>query len=123
MLTLTVALFNMLDAFGAVNAIERFLSPALVFASIPGVFVRLALAKYLGGGTACYSVMVDLIHTGKLLPSEVNRAAGFLVNSFDLPGIGIFLGISARFPRIFRYAAPGALAGILLRTLIHGFIF
>ncbi|SYK48119.1 hypothetical protein [Klebsiella pneumoniae] len=30
---------------------------------------------------------------------------------------------SARFPRIFRFALPGALAGIAFRTLLHLFIW
>jgi hypothetical protein len=32
----------------------------------------------------------DLIHSGNLTVNEINRA-GFLINSFDLPGIGIFM--------------------------------
>nr|MDQ6121452.1 hypothetical protein [Klebsiella pneumoniae subsp. pneumoniae] len=58
----------------------------------------------------------DLIHSGNLTVNEINRSAGFLINSFDLPGIGIFMGISARFLRIFRFALPGALAGIAFHT-------
>jgi hypothetical protein len=63
----------------------------------------------------------DLIHSGNPV-NEINRSAGFLINSFDLPGIGIFMGISARL-RIFRFALPGALAGIAFRTLLHLFIW
>ncbi|EPK6544661.1 MULTISPECIES: hypothetical protein [Klebsiella pneumoniae complex] len=65
----------------------------------------------------------DLIHSGNLTVNEINRSAGFLINSFDLPGIGIFMGISDRFLRIFRFALPGALAGIAFRTLLHLFIW
>ncbi|HBY6154136.1 TPA: hypothetical protein MHL25_23110 [Klebsiella pneumoniae] len=61
----------------------------------------------------------DLIHSGNLTVNEINRSAGFLINSFDLPGIGIFMGISARFLRIFRFALPG----IAFRTLLHLFIW
>ncbi|AVO98223.1 TPA: hypothetical protein MIH26_26595 [Klebsiella pneumoniae] len=65
----------------------------------------------------------DLIHSGNLTVNEINRSAGFLINSFDLPGIGIFMGISARFLRIVRFALPEALAGIAFRTLLHLFIW
>ncbi|MCS5961747.1 hypothetical protein LNP74_33445 [Klebsiella pneumoniae subsp. pneumoniae] len=58
----------------------------------------------------------DLIHSGNLTVNEINRSAGFLINSFDLPGIGIFMGISARFSAYFSILLPGALAGIVPHT-------
>jgi len=51
--------------------------------------------------------------------TQINTSAGFLVNTFDLPGVGIFLGLSYRFVRLFKYAIPGILLGILVRALLH----
>ncbi|HCA9587356.1 TPA: hypothetical protein MYK46_000524 [Klebsiella pneumoniae] len=50
-------------------------------------------------------------------------SAGLLIQTFDLPGIGIFLGISSRFVRLFRFVAPAAIVGILLRTVLHLILF
>ena len=52
-----------------------------------------------------------------------NASAGLLVQTFDLPGIGIFLGVSSRFVRLFRFAAIGAIAGIAIRTVMHLTLF
>ena len=54
---------------------------------------------------------------------QVNASAGLLIQTFDLPGIGIFLGISSRFVRLFRFVAPAAIVGILLRTVLHLILF
>jgi hypothetical protein len=64
----------------------------------------------------------DLIHSGNLTVNEINRSAGFLINSFDLRAL-VYSCISARFLRIFRFALPEALAGIAFRTLLHLFIW
>ena len=58
-----------------------------------------------------------------LTVSQLNASAGLLIQTFDLPGIGIFLGVSSRFVRLFRFAAPGAIIGILIRTIMHVTIF
>ncbi|RRF57156.1 hypothetical protein EAO14_00045 [Klebsiella pneumoniae] len=64
----------------------------------------------------------DLIHSGNLTVNEINRSAGFLINSFDLPGIGIFMGISARFLRIFDLHCRGT-GGYRVPHTLHLFIW
>ena len=59
----------------------------------------------------------------KVTVDQVNASAGLLIQTFDLPGIGIFLGISSRFVRLFRFVAPAAIVGILLRTVLHLILF
>ncbi len=56
-------------------------------------------------------------------PVSDSLLAGLLIQTFDLPGIGIFLGISSRFVRLFRFVAPAAIVGILLRTVLHLTLF
>jgi hypothetical protein len=36
----------------------------------------------------------------------MNASAGFLIQTFDLPGIGIYLGIASRFVRLFAMSSP-----------------
>ncbi len=123
MLTLSITIVGILKAVGAVAALEHLLSPLLALVNISPMFVMPTLAKYLGGGTAYLGVVSDLMNQGKITASQINTSAGFLIHAFDLPGIGIFLGISHRFIRLFKYAAQGALFGILIRTLMHFMLF
>lgn len=123
MLTLSITIVGILKAAGAVTALEQTLSPLLNAANISSMFVMPTLAKYLGGGTAYLGVATDLIHQGNISAIQINTSAGFLINTFDLPGIGIFLGLSYRFVRLFKYAIPGILLGILVRALLHFLIF
>lgn len=119
MLVLSLTVVGLLKAGGAIEALTSLLSPLLAVFNISDVYVMPALTKFLAGGTAYYGVMTDIIHKGLMTPQQINASAGFLIQTFDLPGIGIFLGIGSRFVRLFRYALPGALIGILIRGIIH----
>ncbi len=123
MLTLSIAIVGILKAAGAIAALEQILSPLLNAARISSMFVMPTLAKYLGGGTAYLGVATSLIQQGNMSVTQINTSTGFLVNTFDLPGICIFLSLSYRFVRLFKYAASGILLGILVRTLLHFLIF
>lgn len=123
MLTLSITIVGTLKAFGAITALENTLSPLLNAANISSMFVMPTLAKYLGGGTAYLGIASDLVQQGNMTITQINISTGFLVNTFDLPGIGIFLGLSYRFVSLFKYAILGILLGIAVRTLLHFFIF
>ncbi|ORT98295.1 nucleoside recognition family protein, partial [Klebsiella pneumoniae] len=97
--------------------------PLLGWLHIPQNFVLPALVKCVAGGTAYFGVISELIQQGKVTVGQVNASAGLLIQTFDLPGIGIFLGISSRFVRLFRFVAPAAIVGILLRTVLHLTLF
>ncbi|CUB04133.1 nucleoside recognition domain-containing protein [Marinomonas fungiae] len=123
MLTLSITIVGTLKAFGAITALENTLSPLLNAANISSMFVMPTLAKYLGGGTAYLGIASDLVQQGNMTITQINISTGFLVNTFDLPGIGIFLGLSYRFVSLFKYAILGILLGIAVRTLLHFLIF
>lgn len=123
MLLLSMVIVGMLTAAGVVSGLEHLLSPLLAAMGIPAVFVMPTLVKCLAGGTAYFGVISDLVQQGKITASQINASSGLLVQTFDLPGIGIFLGVGSRFTRVFRYAAPGAMFGILVRTLLHLALF
>lgn len=119
MLILSLTVVGILKAAGAIEGLTGLLAPLLGMFSIPDVYVMPALTKMLAGGTAYYGVMTELIHKGLITPQQINASAGLMIQTFDLPGIGIYLGIASRFVRLFRYAIPGILLGILLRSVIH----
>jgi len=123
MLILSLTVVGILQAMGAIELLTRLLTPVLDFFHVSGVFILPALTKCLAGGTAYFGVASDLLHQGSMTAQQVNASVGFMVQTLDLPGLGIYLGIASRFVRLFRFALPGALLGILLRTILHCVMF
>ena len=123
MLILSLTIVGLLQGAGAIDLLQQALKPGLGWLQIPQNFVLPALVKCVAGGTAYFGVISELIQQGKVTVSQVNASAGLLIQTFDLPGIGIFLGISSRFVRLFRFVVPAAIVGILLRTVLHLLLF
>lgn len=123
MLILSLTIVGLLQGAGAIDLLQQLLKPLLGWLHIPKNFVLPALVKCVAGGTAYFGVISELIQQGKVTVGQVNASAGLLIQTFDLPGIGIFLGISSRFVRLFRFVAPAAIVGILLRTVLHLTLF
>ncbi|MDD1197928.1 nucleoside recognition domain-containing protein, partial [Klebsiella pneumoniae] len=123
MLILSLTIVGLLQGAGAIDLLQQLLKPLLSWLHIPQNFVLPALVKCVAGGTAYFGVISELIQQGKVTVDQVNASAGLLIQTFDLPGIGIFLGISSRFVRLFRFVAPAAIIGILLRTVLHLILF
>ncbi|EMP7105655.1 nucleoside recognition family protein [Klebsiella pneumoniae] len=123
MLILSLTIVGLLQGAGAIDLLQQLLKPLLSWLHIPQNFVLPALVKRVAGGTAYFGVISELIQQGKVTVDQVNASAGLLIQTFDLPGIGIFLGISSRFVRLFRFVAPAAIVGILLRTVLHLILF
>lgn len=123
MLILSLTIVGLLQGAGAIDLLQQLLKPLLSWLHIPQNFVLPALVKCVAGGTAYFGVISELIQQGKVTVGQVNASAGLLIQTFDLPGIGIFLGISSRFVRLFRFVAPAAIVGILLRTVLHLILF
>ncbi|HHK9932279.1 TPA: nucleoside recognition domain-containing protein [Klebsiella pneumoniae] len=123
MLILSLTIVGLLQGAGVIDLLQQLLKPLLSWLHIPQNFVLPALVKCVDGGTAYFGVISELIQQGKVTVGQVNASAGLLIQTFDLPGIGIFLGISSRFVRLFRFVAPAAIVGILLRTVLHLILF
>ena len=123
MLILSLTIVGLLQGAGAIDLLQQALKQVLGWLHIPQNFVLPALVKCVAGGTAYFGVISELIQQGKVTVDQVNASAGLLIQTFDLPGIGIFLGISSRFVRLFRFVAPAAIVGILLRTVLHLILF
>ncbi len=90
MLLLSLTVVGLLKAAGAVEALTSLLTPLLSFFNISSVYVLLALTKCMAGGTAYFGVASEMAQHGQLTAQQINASAGFLVQTLDLPGIGIF---------------------------------
>lgn len=52
----------------------------------------------------------------------MNAAAGFLLHPLDIPGVAILISASKRVAAVWRPAALGAIAGILVRSVGHALL-
>jgi len=123
MLIISLSVVGMLKEAGGIEMLTRLVSPLLDKLNISEVYILPALTKCLAGGTAYYGVVAGLVEKGLYSAHNINASAGLLIQTFDLPGIGIYLGLSSRFPRLFRFAVPGILLGIALRATVHAILF
>ena len=123
MLLLSLTIVGILKEAGAIAVLTTLLSPLLGWLNIPDVYVLPTITKFMAGGTAYFGVMSEFLRKGLVTPEQVNASAGFLIQTFDLPGIGIFLGIASRFVRLFRYVIPGTIIGIAVRSIIHTLLY
>jgi len=122
MLILSLTVVGILKSAGAISLLEQALSPAMVALHIPTVLIMPALVKCLAGGTAYLGVTTELIKSGHLRIETLNGSAGWLLQTFDLPGIGILSGAGLRVARMTRFAMLGGLLGIALRGIAHAVI-
>jgi len=123
MLILSLTVVGILQESGAIELLTRLIAPVMHFFNLSDIYILPALTKCLAGGTAYFGVVSDLLHRGVMTAQQVNASAGLMIQTLDLPGIGIYLGLASRFVRLFRYVLPGALLGILLRSVLHGGMF
>lgn len=122
---LIIALFlvNILRFVGAIDFLETALSPLLVSIGVPGIAVLPMITKYLAGGTAMMAITMDLVAEGALTATELNRIAGFTINTLDPVAFAVLFSSGPRVASVGKPAVKGAIIGILLRTIIHFVIF
>lgn len=123
MLILSLTVVGILKSAGAISLLEQALSPVMHALNIPAVLIMPALVKCLAGGTAYLGVTSELLKNGQMSVETLNASAGWLLQTFDLPGVGIMLGAGFRVARVARFAIPGALTGIVLRGILHAAIY
>jgi len=122
MLVLSLVVVTALRKAGAIDALSELLAPLLTLFGMDSVFLLPALTKYLAGGTAMMGVMDEMFRQGQATAAAFNKAAGFMINPLDLPGIAILITAGKRVAAVWKPAAMGAILGILLRSLAHGFV-
>ncbi|MDW7651819.1 MAG: nucleoside recognition family protein [Bacillota bacterium] len=122
-LILAILLVNILRSIGAIDLLETVLSPFLTSIGVPGIAVLPVATKYLAGGTAMMAITLDLVKEGALTAAELNRIAGFMINPLDPVGVAVLVSAGPRVTAQIKPAALGAVAGILVRAVLHFIIF
>ncbi|GGO79688.1 hypothetical protein GCM10011348_14580 [Marinobacterium nitratireducens] len=123
MLLLALCFVGALEATGAIGLISTLLAPLLGMLGLPDAAVLPIVTKFIAGGTAFMGVTLDLMNQGQISAADLNRMAGFVTNPLDLAGVAIFAAAGKRVGAIARAAVLGAIAGMLLRGVLHLLIF
>lgn len=123
MLILAICFVNALRASGSIELISAVLAPLLAMIDLPEAAVLPLVTKYIAGGTAFMGITLDLMNQGLLSVSDLNRMAGFATNPLDIVGVAVLIAGGARVGSVARIAVMGALAGMLLRGVLHLIIF
>ncbi len=119
LLVLSLVAVTAAQRAGAVDALAAGLAPLLAAASIDPALVLPSFTKVFAGGTAMMGVVDEQLRHGHLNAQLVNAAAGFLINTLDVPGVAILMAAGRRVAQVWKPAAAGAAVGILLRTAGH----
>ncbi|MDR5659431.1 nucleoside recognition family protein [Serpentinicella sp. ANB-PHB4] len=122
-LVLSIFAVNILREIGAISLVESLLSPLLVRVGVPGIAVLPMATKYLAGGTAMMAITMELLAEGSMTAVELNRIAGFTINTFDAVGLALLLSSGPRVSAVAKPAIKAALIGILFRGILHLIIF
>ena len=119
MLVLALVFVNALRALGVIDAMTSALTPLLALLHLDPAYLLPAFTKYIAGGTAMMGVMDDMLRHGQTSLASFNRAAGFLINPFDVAGVAVLMSAGPRVAKVWKAAAGGAVVGIALRCVGH----
>jgi spore maturation protein SpmB len=122
-LVLAVLLVNVLKALGAIAFMEGLCGPVLALGGISSSSVLPIITKYIAGGTAMMGATIPLLQDHLMSATDLNRIAGFTINTLDPVGLAVLVSAGKRFAGFALPAIKGALAGILLRGVLHLMIF
>lgn len=123
LLVLAVLLVNVLKAVGAIRSMETLFGPALSLVGISASAVLAIITKYIAGGTAMMGATIPMLQDHTLSALDLNRIAGFTINTLDPVGLAVLVSAGKRFSAFAVPAIKGALVGILVRGILHLLIF
>lgn len=122
MLVLSLVVVTALRSGGAIDALIRLLAPAMDALRLDTALILPTLTKYLAGGTAMMGVMDEMLKSGSATVAMLNASAGFLIHPLDIPGVAVLISAGSRVAGVWKPAALGAGAGILVRSLGHALL-
>lgn len=108
---------------GVIELAQGWLAPLLNMVGYPPESLVLALTKYIAGGTAMMGLAVEQFNQGLIDSQDINRLAGLLLCPLDVAGVAILIAAGPRVAAVIKPAVAGALVGILLRVVLHGWLY
>lgn len=122
-LVLAVLLVNVLKAIGAIGALESLFGPVFALIGVSPAAVLPIITKYIAGGTAMMGTTLPMLQDQTMSALDLNRIAGFTINTLDPVGLAVLVSAGPRFAAFAVPAIKGSLFGILVRGVLHLFIF
>ena len=122
-LVLAVLLVNVLKAVGAIGLMETLCGPTFALIGVAPAAVLPIVTKYIAGGTAMMGTTLPMLQDQTMSALDLNRIAGFTINTLDPVGFAVLLTAGKRFAAFAVAAAKGALCGIVVRGLLHLVMF
>lgn len=122
-LVLAVLLVNVLKAVGAIHFMEVLCGPLFALIGVAPASVLPIITKYIAGGTAMMGTTLPLLQDQTMTALDLNRIAGFTINTLDPVGLAVLVSAGKRFSAFAVPAIKGALIGILVRGVLHLVIF
>ncbi len=123
LLVLAVFMVNVLKAIGAIDFLGQVFGPVLALVGVSPSAVLSIVTKYIAGGTAMMGATIPMIQDKAMTALELNKIAGFTINTFDPVGLAVLASAGPRIARIAVVAVKGAIIGILFRGILHLIIF
>ena len=122
-LVLAVLLVNLLRAVGFIGLSETLCGPVFALIGVAPATVLPIITKYIAGGTAMMGTTLPMLQDQTLTALDLNRIAGFTINTLDPVGLAILVSAGPRFTAFALPAIKGALLGILVRGIVHLLVF
>lgn len=122
-LVLAVLMVNVLKAVGAIGALETLFGPVLGMVGVSASSVLPIVTKYIAGGTAMMGTTLPLLQDHSMSVADLNRIAGFTINTLDPVGLAVLVSAGPRFSAFVMPAVKGAAAGIVVRGVVHLLVF
>jgi spore maturation protein SpmB len=122
MLVLSLVVVTALRASGAIDALTRLLATPMAALQLDTAVILPTLTKYLAGGTAMLGVADEMLRQGQMSVALLNSSAGFLIHPLDIPGVAVLISSGRRVASVWKPAALGAAAGILVRAAGHALL-
>jgi spore maturation protein SpmB len=120
-----IAIFvvNLTEYFGLIALVETVTTPLFSLFGLSSAAVLPIVTKFMAGGTAMLGVSMQLVQAGTLSIAEINRLAGFMINPLDIVGIALLMSAGPKTASVVRPAIAGALCGLIVRALLHLFLY
>jgi len=117
MLVISMMAITYLRSIGLLSWLTLQVTPSLSLIGVDAVIVLPTLTKVLAGGTAMMGLVTDMQRSGTMDAHLINQSAGWLIQTFYIPGFAIILSAGKRVASVWKPAALGAAVGIVIRTL------
>lgn len=123
MLVVSLVVVNLVRLTGVIDWLQVLSAPLMEGVGYPAETLLLVITKYVAGGTAMMGVAMEQLNAGAITPHDINLLSGLLNSPMDVAGVAILTSVGRKISSVAGPAILGAIVGILIRTLLHSFMY